>query len=293
MLRSRRIGEFKVSSLVEYYGPTHAPETTFPDLNRTAFEQNRDWLVPNHWFPEMNRLVISIQMWIVHAGLDIILIDTGVGNRKQRPVERMNMLNTLVLHWLEAAGASREKVTHVVMTHLHTDHVGWNTILDDGNWVPTFPNARYLIPKENYDAWKQMISNGTGAPDSGSFSDSILPLVKAGMVDFITHQKEVAGCLEVVPLPGHTPGHIGFKLSSKGGQGIFAGDVMHHPIQVVRPESNSAFCMLPDVARRNRVAFLSNAAETGALIMPSHFGPPHCGFIRRQAGSYIFEPATW
>jgi len=293
MLHSRMIGRFKVSSVVEYYGPTHIPEKTFPDFRRADLEANRAWLTPHHWIPEMDRLVIAIQIWIVHAGSNIILIDTGVGNRKPRAVERMNMLNTLVPQWMEAAGAPREKVTHVLMTHLHLDHVGWNTILEDGRWMPTFPKARYFIPKEDYDCWKTQVENGTGKPDGGSYADSILPIVQAGMAEFLDTQEEVAGCMTVVPLPGHTPGHLNFHLKSGGEEGIFAGDVMHHPIQIACPTWNSAFCVLPDVARRNRAAFLDRAADTGALIMPAHFGPPHCGYIRRQAGAYRFEPATW
>jgi glyoxylase-like metal-dependent hydrolase (beta-lactamase superfamily II) len=293
LLRSRKLGEFRVSSLVEYFGPTHVPEKTFPDLDRNALEQNRNWLVPNHWYPEVDRLVISIQIWIVHAGSNIILIDSGVGNRKKRPADRMNMLNTLVPQWLDAAGALREKVTHVAMTHLHTDHVGWNTILEDGKWVPTFPNARYLIPKENYNAWRSLIESGKGAPEGGSFLDSIQPIIDAGLADFITDQKEATGCLEIEPLPGHTPGHLNYRVRSNGEQGVFGGDVMHHPLQIVCPKLNSAFCMIPDLARRNRLAFLNNAADTGTLIMPCHFGPPHCGYVRRQADGFVFEAAEW
>jgi glyoxylase-like metal-dependent hydrolase (beta-lactamase superfamily II) len=293
MLHTRMIGQCKVSSVVEYFGPTHVPEKTFPEFDRTAVEANRAWLVPNHWIPEMDRFIIAIQIWIVETGSSVVLVDTGVGNRKPRTVERMNMLNSLVPQWLEAAGATREKVTHVAMTHLHSDHVGWNTVWEDGRWVPTFPNARYLVPKENFDYWKGLIDSGAGAPDGGSFADSVLPVVEAGMVEFIDQQKEVAGCLAVEPLPGHTPGHLNFRLRSGGEEGLFAGDVMHHPIQIVCPTWNSAFCIAPDLARRSRATFLAQAAKSGVLVMPCHFGPPHCGYVRKQGNGYRFEPAVW
>ena len=292
MLRSRMIGEYRVSSLVEYCGPTHDPAVFLPDYQPSAVEPHREWLVPNHWFPGINRFVIAIQIWIVQAGSNVILIDTGVGNQKPRPVARMNMLNTLVPQWLEAAGAWRNQVTHVVMTHLHSDHVGWNTVLENGRWVPTFPNARYLMPKENFDYWKDQIDRGK-PPDAGSFGDSVMPVVQAGLVDFLTTQKEIAGCLRVEPLPGHTPGHLNLRLRSRGEEGVFAGDIFHHPIQIVYPTWNSAFCIDPDAARRSRAAFLADAARTGALVMPCHFGLPHCGYVRKQGDAYRFEPATW
>jgi glyoxylase-like metal-dependent hydrolase (beta-lactamase superfamily II) len=292
MLRSRMIGAFKVSSLIEYYGPTHIPEIAFTQFDRSCLAEHHSWLTPQHYVPESDRLVIAVQLWMVQTGSDVILIDAGVGNGKRRPIERMNMLNTLVLQWMAAAGAPPEKITHVVMTHLHSDHVGWNTIMVDGRWVPTFPNARYLVPKENYDQWQHLIQGGQN-PDNGSFADSVLPLVDAGVVEFIENQKQVAGCLEVEAASGHTPGHLTFRLRSEGQEGLFAGDVLHHPFQVVRPDSNSAFDFFPDVARRTRAAVLASAAASGALVMPCHFGPPCCGYIRKQAGAYRFEPGTW
>jgi len=293
MLRTRQLGEYRISSLVEFYGPTHAP-TVYPDYKPELVEAQRDWLVPNHWNPVMNKFVITIQMWIVQFGSQVILIDPGIGNVKKRSTPRQNMLNNIILVWLEAAGASPEKVTQVVMTHLHSDHVGWNTVLDeDGKWVPTFPNARYLLPKENYDFWKDSYARGIPVPDGGAFFDSVEPVVEAGLVDFITTQKEIAGCLEVEPLTGHTPGHMAFHLHSQGEEGVFGGDVMHHPIQIAYPSWNIAFDMLPDVARKNRATFLANTARSGALFMPCHFAPPFCGYIREQAGGYKFEPAEW
>jgi glyoxylase-like metal-dependent hydrolase (beta-lactamase superfamily II) len=117
--------------------------------------------------------------------------------------------------------------------------------------------------------------------------------VEAGLVEFIDSQKEVAECLSVESLPGHTPGHLSFCLRSRGEEGIFAGDVMHHPIQIAKPEWNSGFCLLPDLARRSRFEFLERAADAGALMMPCHFGPPLCGYIRKESDGYRFESVTW
>lgn len=291
MLRSWLIGDIKVSSLVEYYGPTHDPEFLYPDFSRSAFEASVAEFPPGHYYPQSDRLAIAIQMWIVEAGDNVILIDAGVGNHKQRPgVERMHMLNTLVPAWLEAAGLPPKRFTHVVMTHMHSDHVGWNTVLDGDKWVPTFPNARYFLPKADFDYFNGEYQAGSGA-DGGAFPDSVLPIVEAGLVEFITNQREIADCLQVVQAPGHTPGQLNYWVRSKGETGVFSADIFHHITQIYQPTWNTAFCILPDQARATRAKFLAEAAKAEALVMPCHFAPPHCGYIRTQGDGYAFEPA--
>lgn len=288
MIRSWNIGEIRVTNLVEFYGPVHAPEVLYPDMDKAVLEQHRDWLVGNHWYPEMNRLVVAIQFWIVHAGDAIILVDTGIGNHKQRATARANNLNTIVPSWLEAAGAPADKVTHVVMTHLHSDHIGWNTKLEGRRWVPTFPQARHFIPAQDFAYFKQLNETGK-AVDGGSFYDSVMPVVAAGLVEFVDQQQEIADCLRVVPAYGHSPGQLNYWIESQGQLGVLCGDVMHHPIQVVRPDWNTNVDIQPDIARRTRREFLAEAAATGAMIMPCHFGPPHCGYVRRQGDGFVFE----
>ncbi|CAG2160074.1 MBL fold metallo-hydrolase [Cupriavidus numazuensis] len=142
MMQTRTVGDLKITRILEYAGPTHDPAFLFPDIDRGVLDANADWMAPHHWMPHMNKLIVTIQFWVVHAGDNIIVVDTGVGNFKPRAgIARMNMLNTLVREWMIAAGAPPEKVTHVVMTHLHADHVGWNTTWQDNRWAPTFPRA--------------------------------------------------------------------------------------------------------------------------------------------------------
>ena len=285
------IGDVKVSSLVEYFGPTHVPNVVFPDFDRKELEANVDWVAPDHYVPSIDRFIVAIQIWVVQAGGNTVIVDTGVGNRKPRPVERMHQLNTLFPYWMEAIGAHPDKVTHVVMTHLHTDHVGWNTVLKDNRWVPTFPNAKYYMPKTDFAYFKGVFENGP--PDGGSFYDSVLPVVQAGLVEFIENQKEIAGILSVEQAIGHTPGMLNYRVRSKGEEGIFSADVFHSVMQIACPTWNTAFCVLPDEARRTRAGFLAKQADNGALVMPCHFGIPHCGYIRRKGNGYGFEPATW
>jgi len=225
-------------------------------------------------------------------GGNVIVIDTGVGNRKPRAAERMDRLNTLVMPWLEAAGAGPEQVTHVVHTHMHTDHVGWNTVEKDGKWVPTFPKARYLFPKDEFDYWQAQYDKGDKAVNGGSHVDSVLPILDAGLADFMDGKQEVAGCLAPEPVPGHAPGMLSFRLRSRGEEGLFTADVMHNAIQIARPDWNDRYCLWPDKALQSRAAVFKRAAERGALIMPMHLGAPYCGYIRRQGEGYAFEAVT-
>lgn len=296
MLQSRMIGAAKVTRVLEYSGPTHAPEFLFPEVAKAERDagiaaQSR-WLAPHHHVPAMDRFVVTIQAWLVQAGGNVILIDTGVGNFKTRGAPRMNQLNTLFLPWLEAAGAAAEKVTHVVHTHLHTDHVGNNTVLQDGRWVPTFPNARYLFPKPEFDFWKAAHDRGE-VVQNGSFADSVLPILEAGLGDFYDGSRELAGCLAPEPVFGHAPGMFSLRLRSGGEEGMFTTDTMHSPIQVAYPHWNDRYVLDAGMAREARARTLENACARGALIMPFHFGAPYCGYVRRQGSGFGFEAAGW
>jgi glyoxylase-like metal-dependent hydrolase (beta-lactamase superfamily II) len=293
MMQSRMLGDIRISRVLEYAGPTHDPAFLFPDLPQAEVDRHAAWLNPTHYIASMNRLIVTIQLWIVHAGNNVIIIDSGVGNHKPRGAARMNMLNTLVMPWLEAAGAGPKDVTHVVHTHLHMDHVGWNTVKVDGKWVPTFPNARYLIPRADFDHFKHECAHGGSPIIDQSFDDSVLPVVDAGLVDFIDDQAEIAGCLGTEPAPGHCPGQLIYHIRSKEQAGIFCGDIMHSPLQIAIPDLNSTYCSDAKLARATRAKLLAHAADSGALLMPSHFGAPHCGYVRRKGSGYVFEGAPW
>jgi glyoxylase-like metal-dependent hydrolase (beta-lactamase superfamily II) len=294
MIQTRKIGAARVTRVLEYAAPTHDPAFLFPELTAAELAAESGWLAPHHYIPAMNRLIVTIQLWVVHAAGNVIVIDTGVGNGKARGAARMSGLNNRVLEWLEAAGAGRQAVTHVVQTHMHVDHTGWNTVFEDGAWRPTFPNARYLMPKADFDHYSAAIGKAPDPIIDASWPDSVLPVVEAGLVDFVRDDAgEIAGCLGVEPVPGHTPGMLSYRLRSDGEEGLFTADVMHSPIQIVKPELNTSYCSLPDEARRTRARVLAGAAERETLIMPMHFGAPCCGYVRRQGDGFRFEGADW
>lgn len=296
MMQTRTVGNIKVTRVLEYAGPTHLPSFLFPDLDPAQLAQQSELMSPNHWIEHMNRLIVTIQLWIVNTGNDIILIDTGVGNLKPRAdIPRMNQLNTLVKEWLIAAGAAPEDVTHVVMTHLHSDHVGWNTIWKDGRWTPTFPNARYHFPEDDFVFCREGKNKEPGVIDvfGDSFFDSVMPVWDAGLAQLIKPGQEIANCLSVESAVGHSPGQVAFRIHADGQQLIFCGDIMHSPIQIVYPHINSGYCLWPDLARSTRLAFLNDAADQNALIFPMHFGAPYCGYIRREGNGFTFEGSAW
>lgn len=293
MLQTRMIGDIKVSRALEYAAPTHDPAFLFPDLPLDKLSSHAHALAPHHFVPEMNRLIITIQIWIVKTPNATILIDTGVGNFKQRAAARMNQLNGLLPFWLEAAGASFNQVTHVVHTHLHSDHVGWNTVLRDGRWAPSFPNARYYFPRIDYDHYTEALLSKPDPIIDHSFSDSVVPIIESGLANFVTHGDVIADCLTAEFTPGHSHGHTAYRLESRGQQGLFSGDVMHSPVQILEPSLNTTYCALPDIARKTRVALLETESKRGTLVMPMHFGIPHCGYIRNKGAGFAFEAAEW
>jgi glyoxylase-like metal-dependent hydrolase (beta-lactamase superfamily II) len=289
VLYERKIGATKVFNIVEMLGPTMDPAKALPTLTPEALMKHAARLGRDQYIPEMNRFVVGIQIWVLHLADKVIVIDTGVGNFKKRSSPRHNMLNTLTPLWLEAAGAAPDKVTHVIMTHLHGDHVGWNTQPVDGKNAPFFPNAKYLAPLDDFEAVKARHAAAPG-PETEAFADSVLPLKEAGKLSMYGDGEELAPGLYARLARGHTVGMHVLQLMSEGGVGVFCGDLVHSPIQIAEPDINTAYCAEPEIAVAARKQYLAEFADSGALVMPCHFGAPHCGFVRRDGAGYRFEP---
>jgi glyoxylase-like metal-dependent hydrolase (beta-lactamase superfamily II) len=176
----------------------------------------------------------------------------------------------------------------VMCTHLHVDHVGWNTRLENGKWVPTFRNAKYVFSKADYDHYLKVDTDPkTGPANGGSFRDSVLPVVEAGLTQMVDGAADIDEHLKVEPAPGHTPGTIAIKFESRGENGLFCGDILHHALQVYHPEWNSFACAEPIGARKSRRAALEHCAGSGARLMPCHFGAPFTCHIDHKGSGFV------
>jgi glyoxylase-like metal-dependent hydrolase (beta-lactamase superfamily II) len=283
------VGAAKLTRIEETYGFFFEARTFFADWRDEIVAEHMNWMVPNHYDPLSGYLKLSIHSWLVEIGGRRILIDTCVGNhkpRKHRPF--WDNLNTPYLERLATAGVKPGDIDMVMCTHLHVDHVGWNTRLDNGRWVPTFPNAKYVFSKTDYDYFLTIDRDPQKGPAiGGALRDSVLPIVEAGLCEMVDGAQPIDEHIAIEPSPGHTPGHFIIKLDSQNDKALFCGDVIHHAIQVYHPAWNSFACLDQESARASRRKLLENCAGSGALLAPQHFGAPHLCHVDAKGGGFI------
>ena len=279
---TKAFGDIAVTNVVEMDGPMFPPGNLFPDHTPDMIEDNRDWLVPTHIDADEGLLVMPIQSFVIKTKHHTILVDGCFGNDKERPNPKFDKLNTPWLEHLAAAGATPEDVDFVMCTHLHGDHVGWNTKLENGRWVPTFPNAKYLFGKTEWAYWEDPPTNRPTL----HLNDSVLPIIEAGRSVLVGDGHEIEDSIVITPLPGHTPGHAGIHIKESGGDAILIGDMIHHPLQIAHPDLCSDFCVDKPLARATRRKFLDTYADSGVTVVPSHFPEPIFGHIVGKDGGY-------
>jgi glyoxylase-like metal-dependent hydrolase (beta-lactamase superfamily II) len=287
-----QLGNLSVARVEELLGPGFDPALLFPDWTQEAFERHRHWMVPTYYDTASAKFISSIHTWVVRSARHLILVDSCTGNHKQRPMfPRFHLLDTPFLQRLNQAGVDPAAVDFVLCTHLHVDHVGWNTQLEDGRWVPTFPNAKYIFSRVEAEHWDPALNPASNEGiNANVYEDSVLPVIRAGQALLIEGEYRIDDELTIEPAPGHTAGHVVLKLRSRGQQALFSGDVMHQPIQILEPHWNSRFCELPEAARQTRRRLLEFCSEERALLLPAHFGPPHAMRVQRRGEGFAFEP---
>jgi glyoxylase-like metal-dependent hydrolase (beta-lactamase superfamily II) len=275
------LGEVRIDRIVELEGLGYEPTYFFPEATMEGFAAERDWLVPHFWDAAADTYIRAIQGFVVRTRRHTVLVDACVGEGKERPsTPAWNGLRSGWLDRLAALGVRPEDIDYVLCTHLHADHVGWNTRLVNGRWVPTFPNARYVFHRVEYRHWETHGDGmtGPGAMD-GAFVDSVLPVMAAGQVALVDDDFAIDDEFVLEPTPGHSPGHVCIAIQAGGRRAVLAGDVVHHPIQIARPEWNSRFCVDPALARTTRRRFVERHADTGTVILAAHFASPTAGRI--------------
>ena len=287
------LGEVTVTRIEEMHGPLMPADQFFPDLPEHAWQEHHEMLVPDHLGSDDTLVHVAIQTWLLRSEGRTILVDTGVGNDKTRPaVAAWDHLRLDYLGNLARAGVQPEDVDLVVNTHLHADHIGWNTRLTDGAWVPTFPNATYLMPKADFEFWNPANNpNIAGGVNENAFEDSIAPVHATGQVQLWEEGHTIDGNLRLEAAPGHTPGSSVVKLNSGNDRALFAGDLMHTPLQVMHPDHSSCFCLDPAQARSSRRRLLGWAADTNALVLPAHFSGHSALEVENKGSGFAIK--TW
>jgi glyoxylase-like metal-dependent hydrolase (beta-lactamase superfamily II) len=274
------IGNIEISRVEEMIW-TISPRYLFADVTYDDLEPHRDWLTP-HFCAEDLKLRLSIHTFVVRTPQHTILIDTCIGNDRQRDVPLWTNMQTGYLKRLTAAGVNPEAVDYVFCTHLHVDHVGWNTHLKDGQWVPTFPNATYLFHRTEWEHWKDSKDDN----QVEVMNDSVLPIVNAGLASMVEKDHVIADGIALESTPGHTPGHCSVHLTSQGADAVITGDMIHHPMQIAEPQWTSRACVIPDLAIETRTEFVQRYADTSTLILGTHFAPPTALHIVSQGASF-------
>lgn len=288
-----RIGDFRVDRVLEWEGPFVPPEELFPQYPAGLAESIRHWAGDLLEEGDQRRLRMSFHSFLLRTGRHTILVDACCGNGKERAARPQgHRLNTDYLGELARHGVQPEEVDFVMCTHLHWDHVGWNTRRVDGRWVPTFPNARYVMARREYQHWDARHAAGDPALHCVAFEDSVLPVVRAERAVLVDDGHELDHGVTVEPCIGHTPGNVVIELRSGTDRGVFCGDVLHSPLQLADPSLSSRACWDLDRSREARIAFIERHADTGSVVMPAHFLAPSAGHIVRMGGAFGFLPVA-
>jgi glyoxylase-like metal-dependent hydrolase (beta-lactamase superfamily II) len=243
-----------------------------------------EWLKP--FVDERGRIRLSIHSLLVESEGHRIVVDTCVGNNKNRPgFKEWSNLQLPFLQEFEKSFA-RDSIDTVVCTHLHLDHVGWNTTLDSGKWVPTFPKARYLMTQPEWDYWNKFEGN----PDfKNPIDDSVRPVIDAKLADLVQPNHRLTGEVWLESTPGHTPGHVSVRISSRGENAVITGDMIHHPIQIAHPDWICEFDNNPPQASQTRKSFVARYCDSGVKVLGTHFAGTTAGNIARRSGEFCFE----
>ena len=277
-----QIGKVTITRIVELEAPTSV-RFMFDGITKEDLFAI-DWLQP-HFLNDKGYMLFSIHALLIESEGRRIIVDTCLGNDKERLVDGWGMRRGPFLHDLAEHGFPRESIDAVMCTHLHVDHVGWNTMLVDGQWVPTFPNAEYLFAKDEWAYWSEHEQEEFGPV----VEDSVRPIVDAGLANLVEANHRLTSEVWLEPTPGHTPGHVSVRISSGGEDAVITGDMTHHPCQMVHPEwaANADYDKVQSTATRRE--FYARYADQPVLIIGTHFATPTAGHLVRDGDTYRLD----
>jgi glyoxylase-like metal-dependent hydrolase (beta-lactamase superfamily II) len=285
-----QIGKVRITQVVEIGPVPTSPRFLFADPPAGLVARHA-WLKP-HFADEHGKLLMSIHCFVIESAGKRIVVDTCVGNHKQRQNPAWHQLNGPFLQRLSDAGFAPQTIDTVLCTHLHVDHVGWNTRWVDGRWLPTFANARYLFARKEWAHWSQLAE--TAAPAGGAapddvLGDSVRPIIDAGLAELVDTDHRLSDEVWLEPTPGHTPGHVSVRIQSEGQRAVITGDLMHHPIQCSEPDCAVLFDTDGALARSTRRHFLAACAAERTLVLGTHFAHPTAGHVVPAGAVWQFE----
>jgi glyoxylase-like metal-dependent hydrolase (beta-lactamase superfamily II) len=285
-MREIRIGDVTITSIVERDGPWRKPQDMFPDYDAEVAARHLAAMDPEVFDPASGRMVITYQTFVVRTPHHTILVDTCTGEDKGFPAP-MDFDKTPWLDGFKAAGLRFEDVDYVFCTHLHIDHCGWNTVLRDGRWVPTFPKAKYVFARKEYEAWEA--AEKAGDPRGNVFRMNCRPIVEAGQALLVDDDYTLDDLVSLTPTPGHSPHHCCVNIFSRGQRAVVTGDMMHHALQCREPDWSTVFCTDPRQAAKSRRSFLESVADTDTIILPIHFPSPTAGRIEADGARFHYR----
>jgi glyoxylase-like metal-dependent hydrolase (beta-lactamase superfamily II) len=292
-----QVGHVRITRVIEHEGGGFPPTLMFANLTQECV-QSVEWLHPHYADPD-GSLRYSVHSYIVESQGHRIIVDTCVGNDKPRVSEGWNQMHGPFLERLAEAGFPPESIDIVLCTHMHIDHVGWNTRWLNGKWVPTFPNARYLFGRLEWDHWNnEQHGSGDVPPPIAALletdvvvGDSVTPIVEAGLHQLVETDHRINDEISLFPTPGHTPGHVSVAIHSDGDRAVIAGDIMHNPIQLADPGICSNFDTDRALAQTTRTSFIKSHADRDVLVLGTHFPTPSVGRIVQEVEGWRFAPA--
>ena len=288
-MQNTRIGGFEVHRITEYEGPFIAPETFFPDFDPEVVRSNSEHPGSRLIDQATGNLLFSFHSFVVKTGHHTILIDSCLGNDKERPTRpQFHRMRTPYIADLAGIGVKVEDVDYVMCTHLHWDHVGWNTRLENGRWVPTFPKARYLFSRKEYNYWADEHAKNR----IDAIADSVLPIVEAKKADLVNSEHALDDHIRLMPTPGHTPDHFAVCIGRGGDAAVLTGDLIHSPLQARYPELVMRVDYDPAQATATRRNFLERYCDTSTLCCTMHFPSPSVGHIKRWDDGFRCEPVA-